>query len=566
MKIKRILAPLTIVALAGSVFAGCSTTKDKSEASSSPAPSTSAAAGSTAPVADGKPGEITTYINGEIASLDPQLAKDSSSSWVLDHVFEGLYYQDTNGLKEGQAASYKLSDDKLTYTFTLKDNLKWSNGDPVVAGDFVYAWKHALDPNTASEYAYIVGDYIEGGQAYYTADPAKDDLKALADKVGVKALDDKTLEVKLVAPTPYFPQLTSFYTYYPVDQKVAEANKDWAKDASTYVSNGPFKLTKWGKDTEAVAEKSDTYYDAASISTTKITWFNITDDNTAWQMYTNGEMNYFHSVVPDGIDVAKANGELKIYPQLATYFYRFNVTAKPFDNAKIRKALAMSINRQAIIDNITKANQTPAYALTGPGILMGEDGHDYRLNAPTVAYFKEDIDEAKKLLADGLKEEGMSAWPKVTLTYNTSEGHKKIAEAIQEMWKKNLGIDVTLENVEGKVWLDRQSKLDYQIMRTGWIGDYLDPMTYIDMFVTGGGNNNTGWSNKEYDKLVDAARVEADQTKREKDFHDAEKILMDEMPIMPIYFYTTADAQKPEVQGVFVPANRNAIFRHVTLK
>jgi oligopeptide transport system substrate-binding protein len=230
---------------------------------------------------------------------------------------------------------------------------------------------------------------------------------------------------------------------------------------------------------------------------------------------------------------------------------------------KIRKALTMAIDRQAIIDNVSKGNQKPAFAFVSPGT-QTKDGKDFRDAVPT--YFKEDVTAAKQLLTDGLKELKMTALPKITLTFNTSAGHQKIAEAIQEMWKKNLGVDVQIENVESKVWLARMHALDYQIMRTGWIGDYLDPMTFIDMFVTGGGNNETGYTNPEYDKLVKAAKAEQDPLKREQEMRDAEKILMNDMPIMPIYYYTKVNAFKPSLQGYYSPANRDPIFRYVTIK
>lgn len=567
MQTKKWLAATLSSVMALGVAAGCTTKSEEGSSSTAPSASPGAStAASAAPAAKGA--VINTYINGEIPTMDPGLAKSTASSWSLDHVFEGLFFQDKDGLVPGQAKDVQISADGLTYTFTLKDNLKWSNGDPLTAADFEYSWKRVLDPAFASEYAYQIADYIKGGTEYNTADPKKlsaDELNKLKDAVGVKATNDKTLVVTLVSPTPYFKQLVSFYTYYPVNKKVVEANPKWANEAATLVGNGPFTVKEWSKDKKLVAVKNDNYYDKAKITATQITWNNITDDNTAWQMYTTGDLNVYQSVTPAAIDTAKKSGELVVSPKLATYFYRFNVTKVPFNNVKVRKALTMAIQRQPIIDNITKTNQAPAFAFVSPGIIMA--GKDFRTgDAATATYFKEDVAEAKKLLDEGLKELGLTAFPKTELTYNTNEGHKKIAEAIQEMWKKNLGIDVTLANVESKVWLDKQSKLDYQIMRTGWIGDYLDPMTYIDMFVTGGGNNNTGWSNKQYDELVAAAKKEQDETKRIKQFRDAEKILMDEMPILPIYFYTSANAIKKDITGIYTPANREMNFRYAVTK
>ncbi|MFC4767777.1 peptide ABC transporter substrate-binding protein [Effusibacillus consociatus] len=550
MKAKKWLATAVALTMAGSLVVGCSTTTGD-------------------PGKDGKKKEVVISTNepGEIPSIDPALAKDSQSSWVIDHVMEGLYFQDKDGLKPGQAKEHKVSADGITYTFTLKDGLKWSNGDAVTAHDFEFAWKRVLDPATASEYAYIIADYIKGGKEYNSADAKKEGeagMKKLRDAVGVKALDDKTLEVQLAAPTPFFLQLVSYYTYYPVPKKVVESNAKWAAEANTYVSNGPFKVVEWAKDKRLVAAKNENYWSKDTITADKIIWNNLSDDNTAWQMYQNGELNMFRAVPPAATEQALKTGEMKPTPQLATYFYRFNVTKPPFNNVKVRKAFAMAIDRKAIIDNVTKAGQKPAYAFVSPGI-KAPDGKDFR-EAGGNAFFKEDANEAKKLLEEGLKELGMSSMPKITLTYNTNEGHKKIAEAIQEMWKKNLGVEVELQNAEWKVYLDKVHKLDYQVARAGWIGDYLDPITFIDMFVTKGDNNETGWSNPKYDELVVASKKEQDQKKRDQMLHDAEKILMDEMPIMPIYFYTHNNAYKPELQGYYQPANREPVFRYATIK
>ncbi|WP_166243799.1 peptide ABC transporter substrate-binding protein [Paenibacillus turpanensis] len=557
MKAKTWLNATLTLAVAGSLVAGCTTTGDNAgekAGETKPADNTSAK----------KETVVNTYINGEIPTIDPTIAKDSASSWVLDHVFEGLYFQDKDGLKPGQAKEVKVSDDGLVYTFTLKDNLKWSNGDPVTAADFEFSWKHVLNPKTASEYAYQIADYIKGGKEYNGADSklSEAEMNKLRDAVGVKAQDEKTLVVTLASPTPYFLQLTSFYTYYPVNKKVVEANPNWAAEASTHVGNGPFKVTEWGKDKRLVVQKNENYYNKDAITASEVVWNNITDDNTAWQMFTAGDLNVYRSVTPAAVDQAKASGELVVTPKLSTYFYRINVNKAPFNNAKVRKALAMAIERQPIIDNILKTGQKPAFAFVSPGIQMG--GKDFRDGEP--GYFKEDMAEAKKLLEEGLSELNLTSMPKFTVSYNTNEGHKKIAEAIQEMWKKNLGVEATLENIEWKVYLDKVQKLDYQIARAGWIGDYLDPMTYIDMFVTGGTNNETGWSNAKYDELVAAAKKEQKEDVRIQLFRDAEKILMDEMPIIPIYFYTSANAYKTNLEGYYSPANREPIFRYVTSK
>lgn len=498
--------------------------------------------------------EARLVSGGEPGSLHPATAQGTHESIILDHIFEGLMKRDETGtIVPGMAKEYKISDDKLTYTFTLRDDVKWSNGDPVTAGDFEFAWKYALNPNTASDYAYQLY-YLEGGEVYNTTDPASVDeagLKALEDQIGVKALDDKTLEVKLAQPTPYFLELCAFYTYYPVDKKVQEENPEWATDGATFVSNGPFMVTEWNHDQNVKVTKNDNYYNKDKVNLTDITFNILEDQNTAWQMYQNNEIDVDFDLPTEVLGQLRAenNPELKVTPELSTYFYRFNTTVKPFNNVKVRRALTMAINRQELIDNVTLGGQFPAYALV-PSIPDAKG--DFRENGGN--YINENLDEAKKLLEEGLKEEGMDKLS-FTILYNTSEGHKKIAEAIQQMWKQ-LGVDVQLENTEFRVKLDREHALDYQVSRAGWVGDYVDPNTFLDMFTSWSTQNDTGWNTPEYDQLIKTAGSEFDPAKRMEYLHQAETMLMDQMPIMPIYYYTKAIMQKPYLVNTVKVANR----------
>jgi len=493
----------------------------------------------------------------EPGSLHPGKAQGTHDSWVLEHIFEGLTKKDANGnIVAGMAKEWKVSEDGLTYTFTLRDGVKWTNGDPVTAGDFEYAWKYALNPNTASDYAYILYP-ITGAEAYNTADPSKisaEKLKELENAVGVKAINDKTLEVKLTAPTAYFTEMLSFYTYYPVNKKVQEANPNWYTNAETYVSNGAFKMTEWKHKESITVVKNEDYYDKAKIKLDGINFAMINSDITTWQMYENGELDLGFPLPQDVVAQLKSKNDpqLTIGNDLSTYFYRFNTTVKPLNNAKVRKALSMAINRSIITEQVTQGGQRPAFSFTPPGIPDAE-GKDFQ--ATNGHLFEVNIEEAKKLLAEGLAEEGMN---KLTLTiiYNTDEGHKRIAEAVQSMWKENLGVEVKLENMEFQVKIDREHALDYQVSRAGWIGDYIDPMTFLDMFLSDSSMNDTGWKNAQYDALIKDAQTTTDVVKRMNDLYAAEKILMEEMPIMPIYFYTQPYATKSNVTGIYKPVNR----------
>ncbi|MFD1777380.1 peptide ABC transporter substrate-binding protein [Fredinandcohnia salidurans] len=501
--------------------------------------------------------------NEEPGSLHPGTAQGTHDSWILEHAFEGLTKKTPEGeIVAGMAESWEPSEDGLTWTFKLRSDAKWSNGDPVTAHDFEYAWKYALNPETASTYAYQLY-YLEGGEAYNSAEDGAD-LAALEAAVGVKAVDDTTLEVKLAQPTPYFLDLTSFYTYYPINKAVQEANPNWYQEAESYVSNGAFKLTEWKHKESMKLAKNENYYEKDKINLDEVHFVIIDDENTSWQMYQSGELDLVYPLPQDVIGQLKAenNPEFEIGSDLAVYYYNLNTEKKPFNNAKIRKALSMAVDRETIVEHVAQGGQSPAYSVVPPGI--PDVSGDFQEN--TGKLFEANIEEAKKLMEEGLAEEGLDKFPAVTLTYNTSEGHKMIAEAVQEMWRKNLGVEITLENVEFQVKLDREKAGDYEISRAGWVGDYVDPMTFMDLWVTDGPYNDANWSNSEYDKFVNLAKTTMDQEERMKAMHDAEKILMDEMPIIPIYFYTKPFTVKPHVTGIYTPINSYPQFIYADIK
>ncbi|MGE5549426.1 MAG: peptide ABC transporter substrate-binding protein [Bacteroidota bacterium] len=482
------------------------------------------------------------------AGSEPQYMDPSRSTGVPEgHVqlalFEGLTRLDKNDQPiPGIAKSWVVSKDGKTITFTLRPS-KWSTGEALTAYDFEYSWKRALSPELASEYAYQLY-YIKNGQAY-------NEGKAKAQDVGVKALNATTLRVDLEAPCSYFISLCSFHTLYPVKKSVVDKYGDkWANDPKTFVSNGPFRMVAWKHNSYIDVVKNNNYWDAASVKIQKIRFTLVPNENTMLTMYDTGVIDQTDTVPISEIDRLRAEGQLKVAPYLGTYYYMFNVTKPPLDNVKVRKALTLAIDREAIVKNITKAGQIPAMAYTPFGIpdVPGAKG-DFRTMGG-VAFFKDnDVETAKKLLADAGYPDG-KGFPTIEILYNTSNAHKAIAEAIQEMWKKNLGINVTLTNQEWGVYLTNRTELKYQVARAGWIGDYVDAMTFMDMWVTGGGNNDTGWGNKQYDAYIDQAKATGDPKIRIKAMHDAEKILMDEMPIMPIYFYTRPYLQADYLKGV----------------
>ncbi|WP_105615689.1 peptide ABC transporter substrate-binding protein [Vallitalea okinawensis] len=502
---------------------------------------------------------------GEPGSLHPSLAQGTHESIILDHIFEGLMRRDENGnLVEGVAESYAVSEDKLTYTFTIRKDAKWSNGDSVTAEDFEYAWKHALNPLTASDYSYQLY-YMVGATEFNTYDLEKgseEELKKLEDAVGVRALDERTLEVNLAQPTPFFLELCGFYTYYPIPKSVQEENPDWANDGSTHISNGPFEIVEWNHDESVVTSKNKKYYNKDKIKLDGIEFTILEDQNTEWQMYQSGELDINNNLPPDVLGTLRAenNPELIIAGDLATYFYRFNTTLQPFNNMKVRKALSMAIDREIIVEEVAQGGQIPAFGIVPFEIPDGNG--DFREIGGD--YFSEDLEEAKKLLAEGLAEEGMDSL-NFTLLYNTQESHQKIAEAIQEMWRQ-LGVEITLENTEFRVKIEREHALDYEVARAGWIGDYVDPNTFLDMFTSWSTQNDTGWTNDEFDKFIEMAGNEFDANKRMEYLHEAEAILMEELPIMPIYYYTRPRCEKPYVKDTFKVINREVCLIYADIE
>ena len=493
------------------------------------------------PAAPAKVMKTSFNAGAEPKTLDPALSTGVPESHIQTALFEGLTrIGEGEKVMPGIAESWTQSADGTVVTFKLRD-AKWSNGDAITAEDFKYSWLRALSPELASEYSYQLY-YIKGAEDYNSK-------KGTADAVGIKVVDPKTLQVTLAAPTPYFIALTAFHTLYPVNKKAVDANKDWSLKAETFVSDGPFKMQEWKHNDQVVVVKNENYWDAKSVKMSEVNFKLLEDQKAALTAFESGQIDGTENIPTEDIDRLQASNVLKIAPYIGTYYYRFNVTKKPFDNVKVRKALTMAINRQLLIDKVVKGGQKPALAFTPPGMVDVEAGKDFR--AVGGDYFKEDIAAAKALLAEAGYPDGKN-WPAdVTILYNTSSNHKLIAEAIQNMWKTNLGIDIKLRNEEWAVYLESQKKLDYNISRAGWIGDYADAMTFMDTFVTGGGNNQTGWSNAEYDKQIkDVANKSGDQKVRIPAMHAAEKVLMDEMPIMPIYYYTLPWVLKDNVKGV----------------
>jgi oligopeptide transport system substrate-binding protein len=422
------------------------------------------------------------------------------------------------------------------YTFTLRDS-KWSNGDPVTAKDFAFAWMRVLDPKTASGSAYKYYP-IKNARAFFQGN-------AKAEDVGIKVIDDKTLEVTLENPTPYFLTLATFY--YPVNQKVVEGNADWAKKPESIVTNGPFKLSVWEHKNKIELVKNDQYWEKDVVKLDKIDFSMIEDTNTELEMFNNDDLDWAGAPISglpaDAIGPLHEEGKLQTMERATNYYLLFQTEKAPFTNEKIRKAFSYAINRKDIADNIGQAGQTPLMGFVPLSASLKKEG-----------YFKDnDTQTAKQLLADGIKELGLAKLPEITYLYNTSDLNKKIAEALQAQWKQVLGVDVKLVNKELKVMFDDQEQGNYMISRSGWTGDYNDSVNFLELLMEkNSSNNSTLWHSEKYVELVQKAYAEPDESKRNEYLVEAEGILMDEMPVTGIYSSVNSWVQSEKVKGITV--------------
>lgn len=490
---------------------------------------------------------VLHFGNGtELQGLDPHVVTGVPEHHVINALFEGLVTKnpETLEIEPGVAESWDISEDGRFYTFHLRQDAQWSNGDPVTAEDFRWSWQRALTPALGSEYAYMYFP-VKNAEAFATG--------ALTDfnEVGARVIDDYTFEVELNEPTPYFLQLLDHYSMFPVHRATVEAfgspsnrNSQWAQEGNL-VGNGAFNLADWRINSHVRVEKSQTYWDAANIRLNAIVFYPTENIVTEERMYRNGQLHRTQEIPIDKIPLylEERPDEVRIEPWLGSYFYMLNTTKPPLDDVRVRRALVMAIDRELLINSVLGGVMLPSFALVPPDTLgyYPPKTFDY------------DPEQARALLAEAGYPDG-EGFPQIDILYNTQEDHRKVAVAIQQMWAKTLGISAVPYNQEWKVYLESQNSMNYTVSRRGWIGDYVDPNNFLDLYLTGGGNNNTGFADERYDEIIleDAPRAET-REERYKLFQEAETILMEYMPIIPIYIYSTKSLIHPSVKGV--PSN-----------
>jgi oligopeptide transport system substrate-binding protein len=438
-------------------------------------------------------------------------------------LYEGLTRRDSRGRSvPGIAEKWEVSPDGKTYTFHLRPNLYWSNGDPFTSEDFRYSWLRALDPKTASPYAEILFG-ISGAKEFQSG-------KSNAESVRIETPDPLTLRVHLDHPTPYFPSLTSFTTYLPVHQATVEKYGDRWTQPKTWVGNGTYRLIDWKINDRVSLEKNPQYHNPERVRLSRIDALAVSRASTAFNLYSSGQADLLldKGLIP-ALILPHLRGRPDFHPGplLATYFYRFNVTRPPFQDVRVRRAFALALDKESIVDKITRGNEPVALTLTPQGI------SDYR---PPEG-LPSDPSTAQGLLKLAGYPEG-HGFPRVSLLYNKSELNEQIAVEIQAQWRRVLGVEVELRNQEWATYLRSLDELDFDIARSSWVGDYDDPNTFLDCFVTNRGNNRTGWSDPTYDSLLSRALAEPNPTQRLHLLAEAETILVTQAyPIIPIYHF-----------------------------
>lgn len=486
-------------------------------------------------------GNVLHIGNGtEPSDLDPQTVTGRPESNILRTLGEGLVARHPQTLEPspGQAESWEISDDGTVYTFLLRADAKWSNGDSVTAHDFVGSFKRMLTPSLAAEYSYQL-HLLKNGEAYNNGE--------LTDfsQVGAKAIDDRTLEVTLDHPTGYFLNLLSHQSWFPVHLPTVEKfggldrkGSRWTRPEN-YVGNGPFILKEWAPNQHILVERSPTYWGAADVRLDGVRFYPIENADTEERMFRTGQLDVTRSLPLSKIDEYRTNHQdvLQVDDFLTAAYYRVNVTRPHLQDPRVRRALALAIDRVGLAREIFSETKTPAWHFTPkmPGFTPPDT-------------FEDNVNKAQALLAEaGFP--GGKGLPQIEILYPTSDSGRIVCEALQSMLRANLGIDVTLYNQEFKVYLDTLQQQNYDVAWSAWVGDYPDPMTFLDMNVTDGGNNRTGWSSARYDQLVQDVQAVRDPKERAEVFYEMERLLGEEAPVIPLYFYTSVYAKSPEVKG-----------------
>lgn len=535
MKKKILLAATSLMLTFSMLVTGCGTTQKPSDNKGTNTPTQTAAPSG--------PQKVTINLGSEPPQMNPILSTDSTSGNVMRHVYEGLVRLGKDGKPiPGVAEKWESADNGMKWTFTLRD-AKWADGSPITAEDFKFTYITMLKKETAAKYAYLAY-YIKNAEAFYQG-------KVKEDEVGIKVLDPKKLEITLEKPAPFILDLLAYKTFYPVQKSFYEkqdGGKKFGAEAANMSYNGPWMIKEWKHEDSIVLVKNPNYWNAKEIKLDEIKMLMIKDSNTALNTFRAGDADMI-GLTGDQVNMVKADGLTPVsYQDGSSWYFEFNLKDKVMSNLNIRKALTYSIDRNTFIKGVLKNNSLPATGLTNP-VIFDDKGDSF---AKGLGNMVKDNDAAgsKELFEKGLKELGLDKAPKIELVVDDTDAAKKNAQAFQEMWKKTLGFEITITSIPFAARLERMTNKDFSIVMAGWSADYNDPISFLDMLETNGGNNHTSYADPEYDKMIKAAQTEKDKTKRMDILKQMEKKLMADLPLGPIYFRQRDYVTKPYFKGI----------------
>ena len=505
-------------------------------------------------MAEGK--TIITAITDNPEQMDPTLNSYSRSSKVLQNLFKGLYKLDADGMTyvPAMAEGCEVSPDGMTYTFTIRDGLKWSDGSALTAYDFEYSWLRVLNPEVGSK---AVSDLwvLKNGEAYYNGECG-------VEEVGVKAVDEKTLVVELQSKTPWFLSLTSTTSYFPVKKDVVEGNESWTADVATYVSNGPFMLVEYSSLNRLVMQKNPNYYLADEVKIDEVQFVIIPDAATELTAYNNGEINVSMNLNADSLKQYSETSEFHTKGSVGIQYCDFNTTLPEFSDKRVRQAFAMSIDREAMLT---------ALGIVEPAVYGFVPYAQPSLTDPSKSYrevagdmFKMDVEAAQALMAEAGYPNG-EGFPVVEIVTKNDTQQKLLAQILGEFWKQNLGVEYSITTYESSVYWDELDAGHFSIDRSGYTCDYVDPSANLKIWITGSNAYENGWDDPVYDEMYNATLEMTDPAEREAALIELEKYLVDAMPGMPVYSYDTQYLVKPEITGVIANPISHLYFEYADI-
>lgn len=507
--------------------------------------------------AEGK--QLSVQVGPDPETIDPALNSAVDGGNMILHLFEGLLTVDQDGqLAPGQAETWETSEDGLTWTFHLREGLKWSDGTDLTANDFVYSWKRVCDPELAAPYAETVLGMVEGYDAAIEGD---------LDALGVTAVDDLTFEVKLANPCTYFGELAAFATLSPVQQATVEANGDaWAVEASTFISNGPFYITEWVPGSHIITSKNPNYWNADAIKLGSIKWNLIEDSNAAYSAYLNGDVLMIKDVPTEEIPSLEGNEEFHVEPIVGTYYISYNTQVEPLNDANVRKALNLAIDREYVAGTLMQGTYTAAPNFMGPG-WKDTDGSDFYENANNGEPYMSVTADIEGALA-ALEEAGYpngEGLPVLHYITNDAGYHKVIAEYLQQAWKE-IGVTLEVEIVEWSSFTPMRRQGDFEIARNGWVGDYSDPSNQLELLYSTNGNNDGKYSSEAFDAAIDLSRETVDPEERSAALHEAEDIMMADSACCPLAYYNDFWLQSSKITGSWHSATGYWYFMYADIE